>query len=117
MVIFPPFSEFVNFVQEMSKIRNNPAFQFESTDKDSKSGSKLNKKKDFICSKKTGVQGNDSGDNLSPKIVSEWCPIHNSNHTLLDCKTFAQKSWEDRRSFLKSKGICYKCLQSTEHVS
>ncbi|XP_021370177.1 uncharacterized protein LOC110461161 [Mizuhopecten yessoensis] len=45
------------------------------------------------------------------------CVIHNAGYPLMECKEFRSKTWEQRRALLMSKGVCYKCLASTEHMS
>lgn len=35
------------------------------------------------------------------------CPLHNKPHPLKKCRTFRLKSIDDRKAFLKQKGICF----------
>ena len=45
------------------------------------------------------------------------CPLHDKPHPLKKCRTFRNKSIDDRKAFLKQKGICFKCCSSTSHVT
>lgn len=108
-VPYPPFTVFANFIREMSRIRNDPAFLFES-DTVKKNRQPL-RTKTHVFNMKTDVK-----DNLESS-VDKRCPIHNSNHSLLDCHAFAAKPWDERRAFLKKMGLCYKCISTTEHLT
>ena len=115
---FPPFSYFCNFVCHEAKKRNDPSFICQS------SGANLTKQerlpvKSFnnkpITVHKTDVStiNNDSINNNSNKN----CPLHDKPHPLKKCRTFRNKSIDDRKAFLKQKGICFKCCSSTSHVA
>ncbi|PIK56557.1 hypothetical protein BSL78_06525 [Apostichopus japonicus] len=44
-------------------------------------------------------------------------PIHNRPHPLKKCRTFRNKDIEQRRTFLKEAGICFKCCASSLHIA
>ncbi len=45
------------------------------------------------------------------------CPLHNKPHPLKKCRTFRNKLLDDRKAFLKEKGICFKCCSSVSHLT
>ncbi|XP_059802219.1 uncharacterized protein LOC132378919 [Hypanus sabinus] len=45
------------------------------------------------------------------------CPLHNKPHPLRKCRTFREKSLEERMALLKEKRICFKCCSSTSHFA
>lgn len=57
---------------------------------------------------------NISSTDIDPK---ENCPLHNKPHPLKKCRTFRNKSIDDRKAFLKQKGICFRCLSSVSHIA
>ncbi|XP_047447617.1 uncharacterized protein LOC125012056 [Mugil cephalus] len=111
---FPPFSYFCNFVCHEAKKRNDPSFIRQS------SGVNLTKPerspvKSFNTNKPVTVHKTDvSTINNDP---NKNCPLHDKPHPLKKCRTFRNKSIDDRKAFLKQKGICFKCCSSTSHVA
>lgn len=104
-VPYPPFSYFVEFVQEMSKIRNDPGFQYEAS-LSALAPNQNRKKNTTVLSYKTEVEPNRNLDYRGQK----WCPIHNDNHSLKDCKVFRHKPLSERKTILKYSGLCFRCL-------
>ena len=111
---FPPFSTFKDFIITQSKIRNNPCFRYEPpptanltpvTSKKPKSPSRP--VREHVLTRKTGV------DNNSPSqgTKDQRCPIHNTLHSLMECKGFRAKPISERRQLLKKIGGCFKCCQ------
>ena len=110
-VIYPPFFEFVNFVKDMARIKNDPAFYFHPQNT---SGYRTNKQSNnSVLNRMTEVvDENNNGKYISS---SNRCPIHNARHALVECRVFNAKTLNERRTFLKEKGICFKCLSSNQH--
>ncbi|XP_055998870.1 uncharacterized protein LOC130047575 [Ostrea edulis] len=109
-VSFPPFSVFVEFMRDISRVKNDPSFQYggiqSSTEKPF-----VSKTKNFhVTAKKT----------ISQQEVHEEpdkeCPLHRTKQPLNDCRVFRNKSLEERRKFVKENGICFKCCESTKHA-
>lgn len=105
-VPYPPFSYFVEFLQEMSKIRNDPGFQYEASLSAPTPNQYRKTKNTTVLSCKTEVEPNRNLDYRGQK----WFPIHNANHSLKDCKTFRHKPWSERKTILKNSGLCFRCL-------
>ncbi|KAK0143480.1 hypothetical protein N1851_018392 [Merluccius polli] len=49
--------------------------------------------------------------------VDRQCPIHNKPHPLRRCRGFRTKTLEERKTFLKESGICFRCCSSTNHLA
>ena len=105
-VSFPPFSVFVEFVRDISRVKNDPSFQYETsayvpTEKVTHRTKNIN-----VASKETVID-------TDPNIVE--CPIHHTRHSLNQCRVFRSKSLEERR-FVKGNNICFRCCETTSHT-
>ncbi|KAF9817545.1 hypothetical protein SFRURICE_014684 [Spodoptera frugiperda] len=58
----------------------------------------------------------DLKNSLPKSKASISCPHCSEEHLLCYCKKFAQKSVEQRRNIIKSRGLCFNCLRSS-HIS
>ncbi|KAK3099229.1 hypothetical protein FSP39_001287 [Pinctada imbricata] len=109
-VVFPPFSEFLQFVKEMARIKNNPSFMYDSQQTSVPPYRPRTQNVQQIAAKKTTTDEPE----LPIKIVS--CPYHeSSNHTLNQCRAFRSMTIEKRRQFLRSNTICLKCCENEKH--
>ena len=110
-VTFPPFTVFCSFVRDMSKIRNDPSLCYDTSNSDFTSKVDSHKK-EHIISRKTEVSNQKVNS-----VQQNKCPLHKTNHSLNNCRAFRQKPFEERKKWLKEKGYCFKCCDSTEHKS
>ncbi|XP_048747853.2 uncharacterized protein LOC125660050 [Ostrea edulis] len=110
--IFPPFSEFLDFIQEMSYIKNDPGLNYDNNNN-------MEKHPTSTSRNRVNVKMSDTNTNVKPvKTVFQHprCIIHaNSKHDLNDCKAFRLKPLEERRRLLKDSGVCFKCCASKDH--
>lgn len=115
-VSFPPFTFFVSFMRNISKVRNDPGLQ----PADSKPTQTYQDKKGFrnvtpstttFLTRKTDVSGVPDSD-ADDKVR---CPIHRSSHSLKTCRTFLAKSLDERRTFVRENNLCFRCLETTRH--
>jgi hypothetical protein len=91
-VSFPPFSYFVQYVNDMARMKNDPSLQLEAPVRNANV-------------KKTTLKPADAGSK-----VQRYCPLHNSvRHSIVDCNTFKQLSVPNRRDIMKQKGYCFSC--------
>lgn len=116
-VSYPPFTFLVQFLQEMSRIRNDPGFQYDVQSKPKSkehvtfipfSGSS-NRERGSVRTNKTEFVSKQG------KELSQVCLIHlNSKtpHSLQDCRVFRSKKLADRKRLLKEEGICFRCCNS-----
>ncbi|XP_046585211.1 uncharacterized protein LOC124292203 [Haliotis rubra] len=110
-VPFPPFSFFVNFIKELSRIRNDPSFFVEQANlKEEKPSYDQNKSRPRVASKKVEVTSR--YDTMKPV-----CPFHNTNHPLNQCRAFSTKTYKERKDFLKKHGYCYRCCMNNKHLA
>ncbi|KAL2082436.1 hypothetical protein ACEWY4_022254 [Coilia grayii] len=113
---FPPFDFFTRFMCYEAKKRNDPSFAFlnasGSSVKDESPHFKSTKKS--IAVHKTNVSPAESSTSSDPNTS---CPIHAKPHPLKKCKAFRAKNLQDRKMFLKEKGICFKCCGSNSHMA
>ncbi|CAM4658376.1 unnamed protein product [Leuciscus chuanchicus] len=49
--------------------------------------------------------------------VDKTCPIHKKPHPLNRCRGFRIKPLDERKTFLKEKGVCYRCCATTTHLA
>ncbi|XP_060078686.1 uncharacterized protein LOC132558170 [Ylistrum balloti] len=55
---------------------------------------------------------------VTQKEVREvLCPLHNTSHSLNDCKAFQKKSIEERKKFMREKGVCFKCCAINQCIA
>nr|XP_034318941.1 uncharacterized protein LOC105335138 [Crassostrea gigas] len=106
-VPFPPLSVFIDFIRDMSEVKNDPAFVYDNPRIAPSSTPACGNRRDSILNRKTYVQ----------QETMKRCPIHKAEHSLLCCRQFLSKPLEERRKFLKEKRICFKCCESTNHMS
>ena len=115
-VSFPPFSEFAEFIREMSRVKNDPGFMYENTVSCSQSNRDRSDRnapvRPVISARKTEIASNATNNTGLDKL----CPLHKTRHPLSQCKGFKFKPMEERRKFLKEKKICFRCLETDQHV-
>ena len=88
------FEDLVKFVSHQSRILDTPIFGElgKKPEKQTKKSFFAKSNHPCFCCKKT-------------------------NHELNNCNFFNQKSMEEKRKFIKEKGICFGCMKNTEHES
>nr|XP_022331795.1 uncharacterized protein LOC111129629 [Crassostrea virginica] len=117
-VPFPPFGFLVNFIREISTMKNDPALQHESSQSSStvKKGQRENKGSTglpSVHSRKTEL----TGENEENKVnTTPRCPLHKADHSLNVCRSFRAKPLQERKDILRENGFCYKCCTS-KHLS
>jgi hypothetical protein len=91
-VSFPPFTYFVQYVNDMARMKNDPSLQLQVPVYNA------NVKKTTLKPAGAGMK------------VQQYCPLHNSvRHSIIDCIKFQQLSVANRRDFMKQKGYCFSC--------
>lgn len=110
---FPPFDYFCDFVCYEANKRNDPSFIHQSSNTiltKSEKSTVRNFNNKPITVHKTDISTTDNDINRN-------CPLHLKPHPLKKCRTFRNKPLEDRKAFLKEKGICFKCCPSTSNLA
>lgn len=59
----------------------------------------------------------DQNETPSTDDPVKHCPIHNKPHPLTRCRSFRLKTIEERKTYLKEQGICFKCCSSSLHLA
>ena len=118
--IYPPLSEFANFMADQSYYANHPVASEnalrddpKNTQRPSRSG---NQKKIAFA---TGVRETSSSSrqrNESKPRKQYRCLICSQDHWLGLCDKFTEKPIAERRDFAKKKGLCFNCL-SANHLA
>ncbi|XP_068209384.1 uncharacterized protein [Palaemon carinicauda] len=115
-VAFPPFKEFTSFIREMSRIKNDPGLDLESNVTSSAKGTLPRSVPQFntkINVRKTAVDQKPESSREEKNV----CILHKTKHLLNECRGFRMKSIEERKKLLKENNVCYKCCESTTHIS
>ncbi|VDI00113.1 Hypothetical predicted protein [Mytilus galloprovincialis] len=113
-VLYPPFTYFCDFINDMASTINDPGFIFESdTYVAPKNEDKPFKTRQFAV-KKTNVS-QDKHEPHANENSKMRCAIHNSDHLLDECRAFRHMSIVDRRALLKKNGET--CLDGAHYPS
>lgn len=108
----PPFKFFVEFIVEMSQIRNDPGLCVRERNKENI------QRRVPVINRKTDVEVDSRERRKESLDPSKRCPIHpNDFHALNKCRTFRTKPMKERTDVLVKHGICFKCCNSAEHFS
>ena len=112
-VTFPPFTYFVKFIRELSQIRNDPSFAYDQTNQPKNANTTAKSPaymyKSAISVHKTEVSSSDLD-------LQKQCLLHNTGHSLNECRAFKAKPFQTRMKFINDNRICYGCCESTKHV-
>ncbi|KAK3107001.1 hypothetical protein FSP39_004706 [Pinctada imbricata] len=108
---YPSFKFFVDFVLEMSQIRNDPGLCV--TDRKREQAPARTQRP--LSSKMTSVgDKQQTSELIDPR---KKCPLHKNFHALNKCRTFRNKGLKERKDILIQHRICFKCCNSTDHVA
>ena len=116
---YPPFSYFVQFVNNHAEMRIDPSFMLQNCGaahlKAERPIVRQTRFKVPFTANKTQVGA--TNDELTAPFLNpnKQCPIHKKPHSLAKCRGFRMKTLDERKGLLKELSICYKCLSSTEH--
>ena len=88
-VDYPPFSEFVTFIQELSLERNDPNLIIEIPEKKN-TGMRNPSWRQEISVKKTEIEAQDRrvGHDPPPRNPTNWCIVHHKGHPLSTIKGY-----------------------------
>ncbi len=119
---FPPFWYFTGFICHEAKARNDPSFNILSSNpiKSDRFTPRYNSQREPISVNKMDVSSKTSS-HMDPSSIEndpgKHCPIHNKPHPLRKCRGFRMKKLDDRKAYLKDKGICFRCCASSSHLA
>lgn len=118
-VTFPPFSQFVSFISELSSMMNDPSFTYtEEVPRSQKDNVHIR-----VQTRKTFINPKEATENreripASSTPVEKGCIIHafSQSHTLNDCRLFKRKSLTERKNILKENRMCYRCCEGNHNA-
>ncbi|XP_033991975.1 uncharacterized protein LOC117487461 [Trematomus bernacchii] len=119
-VSFPPFSVFADFVRTEAKARNDPSFNLSTTVPMEKKSTWEKFTKMPVSVHKTQVSSADRYESREDKKLTDpnnHCPLHKKPHPLKKCRSFREKSLEERKQLLKEHSFCFRCCSSTGHLA
>ncbi|KAJ8037714.1 hypothetical protein HOLleu_18605 [Holothuria leucospilota] len=109
-------NDYVEFVREQVKIATDSVYGDISVE-NSKENSKFRQNRKFSKGFSTVVLEEKSNSKISEKASDDAkCLYCGFNHRLEVCRKLGAKSHEEKLAFLRSKGLCFRCLEGN-HVS
>lgn len=119
-VTYPPFCHFANFLREQGRTLNNPSFIYESSVPVGTTHQRKDKpQRNEVVARKTELRDSVSTKpEPTPRTESDRkprCPIHNTRHSLNDCRGFKEMPISKRCDLLRQKRICFRCCETTDH--
>lgn len=115
----PSFRDVVNLLNDRADVANHLFFSSSSA-KTKPPSSKRHDANDhrFTTLTTEGQKGNSENSNLAVKTDRKkgvQCPMCTRSHPLYHCETFKLKPVNERIEFVKTKRICFNCINSVEH--
>ncbi|XP_056017478.1 uncharacterized protein LOC130053872 [Ostrea edulis] len=107
---YPPFHVFVTFLEKMARRKNDPSFAFEDSYKSKQVKSEYGTRPISVSVKKVDIP-------TEQEVKGPLCPLHKTSHSLNKCFQFRQKPIQERKEFLSSKGLCFKCCGHKPHLA
>ena len=101
-VAYPPFVEFVSFIRQISKTKNHPGFMYdlETTTNTKTLGKQQFPTKGRVSVNKTTSYQHDQSQRNDGNLNSlDRCIIHQTKHSLDECRGFRAKSVEERKNY------------------
>nr|XP_020483745.2 uncharacterized protein LOC109978925 [Labrus bergylta] len=122
-ITFPPFSVFSSFIREEARMRNDPSFVTANSSIPPHKGERFQGERFPLKSLRTPVVVHRTEvENTQEKVeangldnLKKECPIHKKPHPLQRCRVFRAKPLEERKTFLRENGICFRCCSSISH--
>ena len=111
-VAYPRFWVFSSFIHEQAKMRNDPGLMYPQTCTSSEKPQAQSHTRTLISSKKTDIKKESKSES---ELDAPRCPMHKTKHSIHNCRGFKSLSFEDRRAFLKTNHLCFKCCSSADH--
>ncbi|XP_077080710.1 uncharacterized protein LOC143733040 [Siphateles boraxobius] len=117
--VYPPFSYFVQFVNDYAEMKTDPSFMLQSPNivapKVDKTLVKPTRYRVPVAVNKTDISQTNGTAQTFFFNPDKQCPIHHKPHSLAKCRGFRSKTLDERKGILKEHAICYKCCSSTSH--
>jgi hypothetical protein len=119
-VTFPPFTEFCEFIREMSTTLNDPGFTYTTDIQPRGLRERVpNRNNDYRKPSSVSVAKTEVGhrpESHQSVYTKQMCPLHNTRHSLNQCVGFRHKSLSERKRFVGEKNLCFKCCETNAHM-
>ena len=110
---FPPFHVFCKFLRDTARMKNDPSFYYDNAVETTKVVKDGNRRKPAYTSSSPSVSARKTDTNTARQIDktdhTPMCPLHETGHSLNSCRAFQKKTIQERKEFIRSRGICFKC--------
>jgi len=114
---FPPFSEFVSFIREMSTMLNDPGLVYTETVTVSTNSNVPQTEKPQSRSSVRVAKTQVSHSEHKSTVARRQCLLHNaSGYSLNQCRSFRSKSLSERKRTLGEHHICFRCCETDTHM-
>lgn len=110
-----PFHVFCKFLRDTARMKNDPSFHYDNVIENAKVVQDGNRRKPMYPTGASSVATRKTDTNASRPMDktehTQLCPLHETGHSLNSCRAFQKKTVQERREFLRSRGICFKCCE------
>ena len=119
--ILPSFKDVVDFLNDRADAVNHPFFSSSSTETKPPSCKRHDAIDHRFTTLTTEVQKEDSlNSTINLEVITDrrkrfQCSTCTRSHPLYRCETFKLKPVSERVDFVKTKQICFNCINSVEH--
>ena len=111
------FNDFSEFVSQQADIATHPVYSEESISRLVDTVDKHHKENERKRGRRTNFATDlSTKEHIGGNSLSISCTLCSKTHDLDECAKFLKKPFEDRRDFIKEKGLCFGCC-SPEHVA
>ena len=119
--IMPSFKDVVDFLNDRADVANHPFFSSSSTETKPPSFKRHDANDHRLTTLTTeGLKEDSLNSTINLAVKTDrrkglQCPMCTRSHPLYRCETFKLKPVSERVDFVKTKRICFNCINSVEH--
>ena len=119
--IMPSFKDVVDFLNDHADVANHPFFSSSSTETKPPSFKRHDANDHRLTTLTTeGLKEDSLNSTINLAVKTDrrkglQCPMCTQSHPLYRCETFKLKPVSERVDFVKTKRICFNCINSVEH--
>ena len=113
--VFPAFSFFCTFIQEMASTFNDPGFDFGTGYVADATMVHRRGATSQVFAHETSITS-DFWIKPETPINKSICIFHKAGHSLYECRKFNSKPLKERRELLMKHGHCFRCVNG-KHVA
>lgn len=102
---YPTFADFCEFIEYEARVACGPLSSSQPAP-----STEVKKRNAGAFAAQASSDNTDSASPSKPEKKTRSCIMCEEDHDLASCEKFRALKIEERKSFVKSKGICFKCL-------